>query len=113
MASAASGFSLTPNVATNVNSGSKSNMLFFPPKNNSSNSFRLVVRASEEAAAPPAAATTAAPAEGEAAPKPKPPPIGPKRGAKVSYHLCKLNLLEIPYVLLWLQIDNGLVNIAM
>ncbi|KDO65796.1 hypothetical protein CISIN_1g032316mg [Citrus sinensis] len=83
MASAASGFSLTPNVATNVNSGSKSNMLFFPPKNNSSNSFRLVVRASEEAAAPPAAATTAAPAEGEAAPKPKPPPIGPKRGAKV------------------------------
>ncbi|GAY40178.1 hypothetical protein CUMW_050050 [Citrus unshiu] len=82
MASAASGFSLTPNVATNVNSGSKSNMLFFPPKNNSSNSFRLVVRASEEAAAPPAAATTAAPAEGEAAPKPKPPPIGPKRGAK-------------------------------
>ncbi|KAL9436209.1 hypothetical protein AB3S75_022294 [Citrus x aurantiifolia] len=83
MASAASGFSLTPNVATNVNSGSKSNMLFFPPKNNSSNSFRLVVRASEEAAAPPAAATTATPAEGEAAPKPKPPPIGPKRGAKV------------------------------
>nr|BAF80474.1 PSI reaction center subunit III [Citrus sinensis] len=83
MASAASGFSLTPNVATNVNSGSKSNMLFFPPKNNSSNSFRLVVRASEDAAAPPAAATTAAPAEGEAAPKPKPPPIGPKRGAKV------------------------------
>lgn len=57
-------------------------MVFFSSKPNNS---RLVVRASEEAATPPpaaAAATTTAPAE-DAAPKPKPPPIGPKRGTKV------------------------------
>ncbi|KAJ7972557.1 Photosystem I reaction center subunit IV chloroplastic-like [Quillaja saponaria] len=81
MASAASGFLLTANVTSNTNSSSRSTMLFFSTKNNSKNS-RLVVRAAEEgaAAAPPATAT--APAEG-AAPKPKPPPIGPKRGTKV------------------------------
>nr|XP_023885643.1 photosystem I reaction center subunit IV A, chloroplastic-like [Quercus suber]POE69343.1 photosystem i reaction center subunit iv a, chloroplastic [Quercus suber] len=77
MASAASGFGLTPNVTSNTTSGSKSYMLSFPFKNN--NSSRLVVRAAEEGA-PPATAT--APVEGEA-PKPKPPPIGPKRGTKV------------------------------
>ncbi|KAJ4728373.1 Photosystem I reaction center subunit IV chloroplastic-like [Melia azedarach] len=84
MASAASGFLLTPNVA-NSGSRSSSNMLFFPSKNNNNNSnnSRLVVKASDEAAAAPAAATTTtAPAEGEAK-KPKPPPIGPKRGTKV------------------------------
>lgn len=88
MASAASGFLLTPNVAANTNSGSRSsNLVFFPSKNNNP---RLVVRAAEEDAtpAPPATAaatptTTTKPAEGEA-PKPKPPPIGPKRGTKVS-----------------------------
>ncbi|XP_065873813.1 photosystem I reaction center subunit IV A, chloroplastic-like [Euphorbia lathyris] len=80
MASAASGFLLTPNVAPNNtnNSGSKTTMVFFPSKTNNS---RLVVRAAEESAAP-APATTAAPAATEA-PKPKPPPIGPKRGTKV------------------------------
>ncbi|XP_050252020.1 photosystem I reaction center subunit IV A, chloroplastic-like [Quercus robur] len=77
MASAASGFGLTPNVSSNTTSGAKSYMLSFPFKNN--NSSRLVVRAAEEGA-PPATAT--APVEGEA-PKPKPPPIGPKRGTKV------------------------------
>ncbi|XP_018849965.2 photosystem I reaction center subunit IV, chloroplastic-like [Juglans regia] len=75
MASAASGFVLTPNVSSSASSSARSNMLFFPLKNNSS---RLVVRAAEEGAAPPATA----PVEGEA-PKAKPPPIGPKRGAKV------------------------------
>lgn len=80
MASAASGFMLSPNVVGSNNSASKVTMLMFPTKNTSST--RLVVRAAEEAgAAPPATATP--PAEGEAAPKPKPPPIGPKRGAKV------------------------------
>ena len=81
MASAASGFLLTPNVPANTNSSSRSNMVYFPSKNNNINNSRLVVRAAEEAAAP-APATTTAPAEGEA-PKPKPPPIGPKRGTKV------------------------------
>ncbi|XWS47074.1 hypothetical protein CRYUN_Cryun14cG0122200 [Craigia yunnanensis] len=71
MASAASGFLLTPNVAGNASSASKSNMVFFPSKNN--NSSRLVVRPAEEAAA----------LEGGEAPKPKPAPIGPKRGTKV------------------------------
>ncbi|KAJ8899237.1 hypothetical protein K2173_012771 [Erythroxylum novogranatense] len=79
MASAASGFVLTPNVASNIKSASKANMVFFSSKNNTRNS-RLVLKAAEEGAAPPA--TAAPPAEGEA-PKPKPPPIGPKRGTKV------------------------------
>ena len=78
MASAASGFGLTPNVTSNTTSGARSYMLSFPFKNNTSS--RLIVRAAEEGAPP---ATTTAPVEGEA-PKPKPPPIGPKRGTKVS-----------------------------
>ncbi|KAK3193394.1 hypothetical protein Dsin_024704 [Dipteronia sinensis] len=79
MASAASGFMLTPNVATNGNTTSRTNLVSFPLKNN--NTSRLVVRASEEAAAAPAAAATA---DGEPPkPKPKPAPIGPQRGTKV------------------------------
>ncbi|XP_020239108.1 photosystem I reaction center subunit IV B, chloroplastic [Cajanus cajan] len=77
MASAASGFVLSLNVAGATTNASPSRVTMFPPKNN--NGSKLVVRASEEAA--PATATP--PAEGEAAPKPKPPPIGPKRGTKV------------------------------
>lgn len=80
MASAASGFALTPAVAANTNSTSKPTMLFFSSKNNSKNYSRLVVRSAEEGASPPAATTEPAVAE---APKPKPPPIGPKRGTKV------------------------------
>ncbi|KAH7865970.1 hypothetical protein Vadar_013735 [Vaccinium darrowii] len=90
MASAAAGFVLTSSsscVASNTSSSSK-NCIAFPLKNNNRNSngatvsTRLIVRASEDAAAaaapapappPPAPATTPA----------KPPPIGPKRGAKV------------------------------
>ncbi|XP_021907348.1 photosystem I reaction center subunit IV B, chloroplastic [Carica papaya] len=83
MASAATGFVLTPTGTPSSGSASRSSsMVFFSSKPNNS---RLVVRASEEAATPPpaaAAATTTAPAE-DAAPKPKPPPIGPKRGTKV------------------------------
>ncbi|OMO54893.1 Photosystem I PsaE, reaction centre subunit IV [Corchorus olitorius] len=82
MASAASGFLLTPNVTGTPSSASKTNMVFFPSKTNNS---RLVVRAAAEEGAPPApapAATTAEPAEAPKA-KPKPPPIGPKRGTKV------------------------------
>ncbi|KAK7267497.1 hypothetical protein RIF29_20171 [Crotalaria pallida] len=81
MASAASGFLLSPNVATNTSS-SKSTMVMFSTRNNGSSS-RLVVRAADEAAASAAPATVTPPAEGEAAAKPKPPPIGPKRGTKV------------------------------
>ncbi|XP_041007998.1 photosystem I reaction center subunit IV B, chloroplastic-like [Juglans microcarpa x Juglans regia] len=81
MASAASGFVLTANVTGSTSSSARSSMLFFPLKNNSSSSSssRLVVRAAEEGAAPPAAPAPV----GSEAPKPKPPPIGPKRGAKV------------------------------
>ncbi|KAK4731835.1 hypothetical protein AABB24_035830 [Solanum stoloniferum] len=80
MASAASGFMVaTPNVTSN--SAPRSSMLSFSSKNNTTNIPRLVVRAAEEAAPPAATAT----AEGEAPPAKaaKPPPIGPKRGAKV------------------------------
>ncbi|KAM1007357.1 hypothetical protein COP2_004065 [Malus domestica] len=85
MASAASGFVVAPNVAT-TNAGSassRSSMLFFPskPNTNTRSNARFVIRAAEEAAAPPAATTTTP--EGAATPKPKPPPIGPKRGTKV------------------------------
>ncbi|KAL2323371.1 hypothetical protein Fmac_027750 [Flemingia macrophylla] len=76
MASAASGFVLSLNVAGATTNASPSRVMF-PSKNN--NGSRLVVRASEEAAP----ATAPPPLEGEAAPKPKPPPIGPKRGTKV------------------------------
>ncbi|OIT32102.1 PREDICTED: photosystem I reaction center subunit IV A, chloroplastic [Nicotiana attenuata] len=80
MASAASNFLVaTPNVASNT-STPRSTMLFFSSKNyGTTTTPRLVVRAAEEAA-PPAAAET--PVETKAA-KPKPPPIGPKRGTKV------------------------------
>ncbi|KAK4281366.1 hypothetical protein QN277_012870 [Acacia crassicarpa] len=83
MASAASGFVLAPAVVGGSStSASRNSFLSFSSKNNSS---RLVVRAADEAAAaaaPPPPAPDAPPAEGEA-PKPKPPPIGPKRGSKV------------------------------
>nr|BAA07667.1 PSI-E subunit of photosystem I [Nicotiana sylvestris] len=84
MASAASGFMVaTPNIATS-NTAPRTSMLFFSSsKNNTTTNFpRLVVRAAEEAAPPAATAT----AEGEAPPAKaaKPPPIGPKRGTKVS-----------------------------
>ncbi|XP_050224667.2 photosystem I reaction center subunit IV A, chloroplastic-like [Mercurialis annua] len=80
MPSAASGFMLTPNVAANTNTSSRGIMVFFPSKNNTNNS-RLVVRAADEGgASAPAAATTA---KGDAL-KPKTPPIGPKRGTKVT-----------------------------
>ncbi|KAA3474894.1 photosystem I reaction center subunit IV B, chloroplastic-like [Gossypium australe] len=81
MASAASGFLLTPNVAANSSSTSKTTTAFFLSKNNN-NSRLVVTRAADEAAAP-APATTTAPSEGGEAPKPKPPPIGPKRGTRV------------------------------
>ncbi|KAK8654151.1 hypothetical protein V6N13_128125 [Hibiscus sabdariffa] len=82
MASAASRFLLPPNVSTSA-SKPNINMVFFPPK--SYGNSRLVVRAAEEEASPPSPtpATTTATPEGGEAPKPKPPPIGPKRGSKV------------------------------
>ncbi|RDX86214.1 Photosystem I reaction center subunit IV A, chloroplastic [Mucuna pruriens] len=76
MASAASGFVLSLNVAAATTNSSSPSRVMFPTKNNSSTP-RFVVRASDEAAAP---ATATPPVEGEA--KPKPPPIGPKRGSK-------------------------------
>ncbi|KAK7284193.1 hypothetical protein RJT34_18934 [Clitoria ternatea] len=81
MASAASGFVLSPNVCGSTNSASRVTMLIYPLKNNHTSS-RLIVRAAEEAAASSPATATPSP-EGEAATQPKPPPIGPKRGAKV------------------------------
>ncbi|KAJ0796640.1 putative photosystem I PsaE, reaction centre subunit IV [Helianthus annuus] len=79
MASAASTFVMTPNVTSNRITV-KPNMVVMLPSQNTRGS-RLVVKAAEEAA-PPAA--TAEPAKVEAKEeKPKPPPIGPKRGAKV------------------------------
>ncbi|GMI73979.1 photosystem I subunit E-2 [Hibiscus trionum] len=83
MASAASGLLLTPNATATAKTSI--NMAFFPSKiNNNNNNLRLVVRAAEEAsAAETTPATTTAAPEGGEAPKPKPPPIGPKRGAKV------------------------------
>ncbi|KAJ8559370.1 hypothetical protein K7X08_003428 [Anisodus acutangulus] len=77
MASAASSFLVaTPNVAPNTTY--RTTMLFFS-SNKTTTTPTLVVRAAAEEAAPPAAATATA----EPAAKPKPPPIGPKRGTKV------------------------------
>ncbi|KAJ4956568.1 hypothetical protein NE237_013351 [Protea cynaroides] len=73
IASVASGFVFNSKLTSTTNPSSR-NSISFSTKNNS----RLVVCASEEAAPP--SATTATPTK-EAAPKP--PPIGPKRGAKV------------------------------
>nr|XP_043635535.1 photosystem I reaction center subunit IV A, chloroplastic-like [Erigeron canadensis] len=77
MASAATGFVVAPNVTSSNTNTVKCTMVMFSSKN--TNSSRLVVKAAaDEGGAPPAAVST--PAK-EAAPKP--PPIGPKRGAKV------------------------------
>ncbi|OWM71654.1 photosystem I reaction center subunit IV, chloroplastic-like [Punica granatum] len=83
MASAASSFLMNLSLGSSAATCSSRSVAFFPRESNS-RSGRLVVRASEEAAPPPAATTTTAEGEGEK-PKaaPKPPPIGPKRGAKV------------------------------
>ncbi|KAL1826109.1 hypothetical protein DCAR_0314302 [Daucus carota subsp. sativus] len=82
MASAACAFVVAPSV-TSANTSTK--MMFNPPCGSRRfGSGRMVVRASEE----PAAAAPAPPADTkEEAPapvaKPKPPPIGPKRGTTV------------------------------
>ncbi|XP_019429588.1 PREDICTED: photosystem I reaction center subunit IV A, chloroplastic-like [Lupinus angustifolius] len=86
IASVASGFLLSPTVAPNSSSSRNNTMVMFQTKNNVSSSFsRLVVRAEDEAASASASApaTVTTPVEGEVAKKPKPPPIGPKRGSKV------------------------------
>ncbi|KAI7743990.1 hypothetical protein M8C21_001757 [Ambrosia artemisiifolia] len=75
MASAASRFVVTPHVTSNTTTV-KPNMVVMLPFQNTRGS-RLVVKAAEDVT-PPAA--TAEPVKEE---KPKPPPIGPKRGAKV------------------------------
>ncbi|XP_057718401.1 photosystem I reaction center subunit IV, chloroplastic-like [Arachis stenosperma] len=81
MASAASRLVLSPNKVackTNINT-----VMWFPTKKNILNTSRLIVRAEEEAAAATSETAEPPPPEDETAPKPKPPPIGPKRGAKV------------------------------
>ncbi|TVU39490.1 hypothetical protein EJB05_12912 [Eragrostis curvula] len=82
MASATSRFMLAAaGVPTAAGNGNGSGRVSFA--NSRPLGRRLVVRAEEEAAAP---AEPAAEAEGAVATKPKaekPPPIGPKRGAKV------------------------------
>ncbi|XP_071697241.1 photosystem I reaction center subunit IV A, chloroplastic-like [Rutidosis leptorrhynchoides] len=75
MASAASSFLVTPNV-TSSSTTVKTNMVCMLSVQSTRGS-RLVVRMCEEAT--PSAAT-AEPVKEE---KPKPPPIGPKRGTKV------------------------------
>ncbi|OIW18271.1 hypothetical protein TanjilG_10269 [Lupinus angustifolius] len=88
IASVASGFLLSPTVAPNSSSSRNNTMVMFQTKNNVSSSFsRLVVRAEDEAASASASApaTVTTPVEGEVAKKPKPPPIGPKRGSKSMY----------------------------
>ncbi|MCI43986.1 photosystem I reaction center subunit IV A chloroplastic-like, partial [Trifolium medium] len=81
MALAASWFVLSSNnVSTNTNTNSlasRINMVMYPSTTKNTNS-RLVMRAAEEGGATPTETATS-PVEGEAAPKPKPPPIGPKR----------------------------------
>ena len=72
MASAASSFVLTSSITTTTNTTRASSLSFSRPNR------RLVVRAEEAAAPPPAPA-----AAGEAKVAAKPPPIGPKKGAKV------------------------------
>lgn len=82
MASAACGFVLAQNMASNA-TPLKPNMLLFSSKNNRSS--RLVVRAAEGSETP-AAAAPPADAPAEAKPKAaKPPPVGPPRGSKVSF----------------------------
>ncbi|WJZ90816.1 hypothetical protein VitviT2T_009935 [Vitis vinifera] len=83
MASAASGFVLTPTPNSTTKPTSTPSMVIFSPKNHRNS--RLVVRASEGGPPPPPPPPPPAPApvaEG-GAPPPKPPPIGPKRGTKV------------------------------
>ncbi|XP_039035811.1 photosystem I reaction center subunit IV A, chloroplastic-like [Hibiscus syriacus] len=99
MATAASRFLLTPNVTATAKTNI--NMAFFPSKINNNNNLRLVVRAAEDASpAEPAPATATAVPEGGEAPKPKPPFIGPKRGAKVSFHLIMTTFIANPIILL-------------
>ncbi|XP_021282251.1 photosystem I reaction center subunit IV B, chloroplastic-like [Herrania umbratica] len=91
IACAASGLVLKTSLAPKPSSTPRSSIAFsFKHGNNISS--RLVVRAAEEGPPPPptppeaSTTTTTAPAEGEAKPAPKaakPPPVGPKRGAKV------------------------------
>ncbi|XP_058737897.1 photosystem I reaction center subunit IV, chloroplastic-like [Vicia villosa] len=80
MASAASGFVLSHTVSgnnTSTNSlASRINMVMYGYPTTKNTNSRLVVRAADEVSAAPTV-------EGDVAAKPKPPPIGPKRGAKV------------------------------
>ncbi|KAJ4872664.1 hypothetical protein Rs2_45668 [Raphanus sativus] len=85
MMSASSAFVLTANVTAATGPSSSRNSVSFLPMRRAGS--RLVVRAADEAApgtssSEGAPATDVAPA-GAAATKPKPPPIGPKRGSKV------------------------------
>ncbi|KAF8097789.1 hypothetical protein N665_0281s0051 [Sinapis alba] len=87
MSSASSVFVLTANVTAAAGASSSRNSVSFLPMRNAGS--RLVVRAADEAAPPQtssssegAPATAVSPA-GATATKPKPPPIGPKRGSKV------------------------------
>ncbi|XVF57044.1 hypothetical protein PTKIN_Ptkin06aG0171400 [Pterospermum kingtungense] len=94
MASAASGFVLNLSLAQKTSTTPR-NSISFPSKHGKSISRSLVVHAAEEEATPPSppppppqpeasSTTTTTTAPEEPAPKAaKPPPIGPKRGAKV------------------------------
>nr|XP_043619363.1 photosystem I reaction center subunit IV, chloroplastic [Erigeron canadensis] len=81
MASAASSFLVTPNVTPAANTTTvKCNMVSMLPAFQNTRGSRLVVKSTEEAGGEPAPAAVAEPVKEE---KPKPPPIGPKRGSKV------------------------------
>ncbi|GAB2277227.1 hypothetical protein Dimus_011934 [Dionaea muscipula] len=98
MASVASGFVAKASVAPNTSCSStcRSFGFSFAPRTTTTSiggARRLIVRAAEEA---PAAASTASPAAA-AAPAPataKPPPIGPKRGTKVTIHIYRCRILN-------------------
>ncbi|XVF06478.1 hypothetical protein REPUB_Repub06bG0051700 [Reevesia pubescens] len=85
MASAASGFVVKSSLAPKTSSTPR-NSISFSSNHGNNISRKLVVRATEEGTTPPPpeASTTTTTAPVEPAPKAaKPPPIGPKRGAKV------------------------------
>ncbi|XP_010447920.1 PREDICTED: photosystem I reaction center subunit IV A, chloroplastic-like [Camelina sativa] len=87
MASASTVFVLPANVTAAGGASSSRNSVSFLPMRSAGS--RLVVRAADDAATPATSSSKDAPAAPAAAPagaaatKPKPPPIGPKRGSKV------------------------------
>ncbi|KAJ0251604.1 Photosystem I reaction center subunit IV A [Hirschfeldia incana] len=79
--SASSVFLLTANVTAGAAASSSRNSVSFLPMRSAGS--RLVVRAADEAVPETSSSEGAVAPAGATATKPKPPPIGPKRGSKV------------------------------